>query len=83
MTDKFKKSNNKKPSKTVGDSVDNNRFSKIALWAKIAKKNLETSRHLYENNIFPDSIYYFQQAIEKSAKTAILILDTKDRKSVV
>lgn len=37
-------------------------------WLNIAISDIESSRVLYKNELFPQSIYFFQQSVEKSCK---------------
>lgn len=40
---------------------------------KIAKMDLRASRVLYENRLYPQSIFYFQQSVEKACKAYALL----------
>jgi len=39
----------------------------------IAKSDLEASRVLYENQLYPQAIFYFQQSVEKANKSLALV----------
>lgn len=40
----------------------------------IAKSDLEASRVLYENQLYPQAIFYFQQNVEKANKSLALVI---------
>lgn len=49
---------------------------------KIAKMDLHASRVLYENRLYPQSIFYFQQSVEKACKAFALITNQVTEKEL-
>lgn len=48
----------------------------------IAKMDLQASRVLYEKGLYPQSIFYFQQSVEKACKTFALFTDQVTEKEL-
>ncbi|MCD6371860.1 MAG: HEPN domain-containing protein, partial [Candidatus Aenigmarchaeota archaeon] len=41
---------------------------------EIAKKDLESAKILYKNNLYPQAVFFFQQSVEKANKALGLML---------
>ena len=55
---------------------------KMELFA-IAKMDLEASNVLYDNELYPQAIFYFQQSVEKANKALVLIAGQKVTEKVL
>jgi len=46
-----------------------NFYKKSRSWYEVARRDLDTAKLLYEEDKYPEAVYYFQQSVEKATKS--------------
>jgi HEPN domain-containing protein len=55
--------------------MENEKLEEVKRWFDLGNRNLNTAKLLLKNQFYPDSVYYAQQASEKSVKSILNMLD--------